>query len=209
VIAIVFSASAAFLIHKHIQHNQAWLSMLADVRVGMDIENQSYWRNWVDTPNPQNSSGEIVNGSTYLRTAWAVAGLDLIQENPLGYGLMNSSFSHLAKEKWRDFYTDNGQHMVDTHSSWIDLTLALGIPAIGLLLYSLGKSFIDAFRYRAIWSSYVIWLIPTLVLGYTVVEVTFNLFYELLIFLAATFATLTRSSSSISETRGAEIKCDP
>jgi O-antigen ligase len=64
--------------------------------------------------------------------AWALAGIKLLQENPLGYGLLTLSFERLSKQKWENSLLGL------THSGWIDFSLGYGI--LGLLLF-IGASF--------------------------------------------------------------------
>jgi hypothetical protein len=78
--------------------------------------------------------------TNYLRSAWGKVGIKLIAQNPLGYRLIERSFGCLAKINWPD------SNLHQSHSGWIDLTLGLGIPRIGLiltilltLLYQLGR----------------------------------------------------------------------
>jgi len=177
--------------YRHVDSNPAWRMLLPDIKAGFEIEKNTFWRNWIDGVTPMNELGVPTNQSTYLRTAWVVAATKLIQENPLGYGLMSYSFTYLAQDKWPDFDTKSGQHMVATHSGWVDLTLALGIPAIALLLFSLWRSFSIALNSSGFWNRYIVWTVPTITLTYMVVEVSYDIFYELLLFLAGFFAILT------------------
>lgn len=73
----------------------------------------------------------MVSVTNYERMAWAKEGIKLAIQNPLGYGLIERSFGHLAKLNWPD------SKLHQSHSGWIDLTLGLGIPGILLILSSL------------------------------------------------------------------------
>lgn len=179
------------VIQKHIEANPTWKMIVPDMRVGIDIDNQRFWKNWIDEPLPVNEFGVQVGGSLYLRTAWIVAAAELIYEKPLGYGLMSYSFSYLAKKKWPDFYSEEGNHMVATHSGWVDLTLAFGWPAILLLLFSLWRSFVLSLGRNGFWYRYIRWTVPLITFSYLTVEVSFDVFFELLLFFAGLFATLT------------------
>lgn len=189
-IPIILIPIAVFT-HKHISSEPAWRNMVADVKVGLDIDNQNYWKNWKDGPTPINELGNNANQSTYLRTAWAAAALRLIRDNPLGYGLMSYSFTYLAQEKWPDFDTKAGRFNVATHSGWIDLTLAFGLPAIVLLLLSLGRSFFLTLGKQDFMNSFARWGIISLVMMYLTVELSFDVFFEFLFFLAAFFSVIT------------------
>jgi O-antigen ligase len=82
----------------------------------------------------------MVSVTNYERMAWAKEGLKFIVQNPLGYGLVERSFGHVAKIQWPD------SRLHQSHSGWIDLTLGIGIPGMALimgalmtLLYQLAK----------------------------------------------------------------------
>ena len=181
----------AVMINKHIEDNPAWKMIVPDIKTGLDIDKQSYWKNWINEPPPLNERGVQVNPSTYLRTAWVAAAVELINEKPLGYGLMSYSFSYLAKKKWPDFYSTEGDHMVATHSGWVDLTLAFGWPATLLVLFSLWRSFAHALGRNGFWYRYIVWTVPLITFSYLTVEVSFDVFFELLFFCAGLFAALT------------------
>ena len=185
-----------FFAHKHISSEPAWRNMIADVKVGLDIDSQTYWKNWKDEPLPVNELGSPVNQSTYLRTAWATAAVKLIHETPLGYGLMSYSFTFLAQQKWPDFDTKAGLFNVATHSGWIDLTLALGLPATALILFSLGKSFLLSRGKKDFLNAFAFWGIISLVPMYMTVEVSFDVFFELLLFGAAFFSIITANTDT-------------
>lgn len=179
--------------YRHVQSNPAWSRLIPDIEVGLNIQGNTYWKNWVTEPEPKNALGEPVNQSTYLRTAWFRAAVDLIEENPQGYGLMSYSFSYLAKQKWPDFYSKENDHMVATHSGWTDLTLAFGLPALLLVQFSWWRSFHRARNFAGYWYRYIRWTVPTLTFAYLTVEVSYDIFFELLFLFLGLFAALTQT----------------
>jgi O-Antigen ligase len=177
----------------HMTENAAWHTAYADIKTGVAISEQTYWKDWVTQALPLNENAQAVNQSTYLRVAWLTAALQLIQETPWGYGLMSYSFSYLAKEKWPDFYSKEGDHMVATHSGWMDLTLGLGIPATLLVFLSLITSSRNALKRAGpggFWSKYSILMPPFFLLSFLTVEVSYDIFFELLFFFCALFGSL-------------------
>lgn len=177
----------------HMKENAAWHSAYADIKTGLAISEQNYWKDWVTQALPRNENGQAVNQSTYLRVAWLTAAFQLIQETPWGYGLMSYSFSYLAKEKWPDFYSKEGDHMVATHSGWTDLTLGLGIPATLLVFLSLFNSSRNALKKTGpggFWSKYSMLMPPFFLLSFLTVEVSYDIFFELLFFFCAIFGSL-------------------
>ena len=101
-ILIIF-LSFLFTAAHHIQKNPAWLKILNEVKLGIDIDHNFYWMDPINFELPLDESGVHVNGSAYERSAWFVAGIKLIPYSPQGYGLLTHSFGRLAKNKWPDF----------------------------------------------------------------------------------------------------------
>ena len=188
--------------YLHVQSNPAWRNIVPDIKVGLNIENNTYWKNWINEPEPKNELGVSVNQSTYLRTAWFRAATELIYENPQGYGLMSYSFSYLAMQKWPDFYSRENDHMVATHSGWTDLTLAFGLPALLLVQFSWWRSYRRAKHFSGYWYQYIRWTVPTITFTYLTVEVSYDVFYELLFLFLGLFSALTRIPSNRSGDSG-------
>jgi hypothetical protein len=196
-VLIVLASSVLVAVgYRHVQSNPAWSRLIPDIKVGLKIEENSYWKNWITVPAPINELGDEVNQSTYLRTAWFRAAVDLIEENPQGYGLMSYSFSYLAKQKWPDFYSKENDHMVATHSGWTDLTLAFGLPGLLLVQFSWWRSFHRARKHSGYWYRYIRWTVPTITFAYLTVEVSYDVFFELLFLFLGLFAALTQPQGS-------------
>ena len=70
--------------------------------------------------------------NTYSRVAYAVVGIRLIGQYPLGYGSINKSFNGLQDES-QIYHEHTGQ----VHSGWIDFGLGFGLPGLGLLFSAL------------------------------------------------------------------------
>lgn len=186
VIAIVF---AVFI--KHVESYDAWRHPLADIKVAVDIDKNQRWKVGLDAPLPQNEYGVPVSVTLYERTAWIVAGVSLICENPMGYGLLSHSFGPLAQAKWPDFKTPNasGKTKGATHSGWVDFTLGLGIPGLLLVMIPLLVSVVRSFRYSGYWSDYVRWCGVVIAVAYLTSEAATDHFVELLFFMLAWFST--------------------
>lgn len=177
----------------HIQKNTAWHTAYADIKTGVAISEQTYWKDWLRDPLPRNENDQLVNQSTYLRVAWLTAALQIIGDHPWGYGLMSYSFTYLAQEKWSDFYIKDKNHMVATHSGWIDLTLGLGIPATAFLFFSFFINTKKALKQEngtIFWNKYSILMTPFFLLSFLTVEVSYDIFYEVLLFFLAIFGSL-------------------
>jgi hypothetical protein len=101
-----------------------------DAYLGLKIYDLDHWMHVGDKWLPINENGIVASSSTYNRVAWLIAGLSLIPENFLGYGLIQNSFGQIAVEKWP------GSNLHQTHSGWLDLALGLGVPGALLLFLS-------------------------------------------------------------------------
>jgi hypothetical protein len=127
ILGIVILIGALFINHN-IQSTPSWHTFLADAKIALDTQTHQQWKYNGSQGYPKNELGSRVSTNNFERIAWGKIGLQLIAQHPLGYGLVERSFGHLAKIHWPDSILDQ------SHSGWIDLTLGLGIP--GFLLIS-------------------------------------------------------------------------
>jgi hypothetical protein len=90
---------------------------------------------------------------------------------PQGVGVLDFPFSKnpnapsIAVEGSNSF-------RIATHSGWVDLGLAFGIPILGLIFSTLGITFIEVIRRQYAMRMTVIFFVVMIVLLYTVVEVS-------------------------------------
>jgi O-Antigen ligase len=128
ILAVIFIITLlAILIN--VQQNQSWQNFIADFKVAIDVDKNDAWL-YRDAPLPLNEYGVVVSGTNFDRVSWGIVGLKLLKENPLGYGVLQSSFGHLANKKWPS------SGLAQTHSGWLDLALGFGIPGVVLLFFS-------------------------------------------------------------------------
>ena len=180
----------AYGVKKHLDNNPAWSNLLADYKISVQIEQHHNWKDKV-SPVPLNAHGIPVNGSTYERVAWGRAGLELLKEQPWGYGQINHSFGALARQKWPDFHPPDGINRGSTHSGWLDFALGFGFPGLLLIWIPLAVSYVRARQRSDFWSTYAVWTIPVIGISYLTTEVCTGHFIELLFFMTALFSGLT------------------
>ena len=178
-------------INQHISKNSAWSNLVADIKVASDIHHQDWWKDDKVCCAPINSAGVQVDTSTYQRTAWLIVGANLLAENPQGYGLIHHSFGWLAGAKYPDFSKPIGGTRGATHSAWMDLALAVGIPGLLLVLIPLWVSWYRSLSQAGLWASYVSWAIPLMTFAYLITEANEAHFIEKLFFMTALFCGLT------------------
>ena len=113
--------------YQQIQRDSGWLQIIDDVKIGYQIEKYPHWQNGALYGFPKNESGNVVAYNTYERVAWATAGIKSIPNHPYGVGILILPLGLAAKELFP------GVTPISTHSGWVDLTLAFGIPFICLM----------------------------------------------------------------------------
>lgn len=140
VVVITFIAGLAILAsiftYHQIQRNTGWLTLLEDAKIAVQVDQYPQWQHSnIDGIVPKTESGRTVVGNTYERVAWAVVGVRLIEQHPLGTGVLYIPFNKLLQIDYP------GATPYATHSGWIDLTLSLGIPALLLMWAILASVF--------------------------------------------------------------------
>lgn len=180
-----------FAIQKHLTLNNQWNTLLADIKVAYQIDKFEHWQSHAKG-FPQNEIGAVVNVSTYERTAWATAGLRYLSQNPMGAGLLGDSFRRMAAKNGIESHS-----LRFTHSGWIDLTLAVGVPGFLLLMLSMGASFYWAMRRQAEMASVTVWLLVAIALYWLIAELATNKhFVEMLIFMLVFLGTVNAYDES-------------
>jgi hypothetical protein len=167
---------------RHLQANRSWNTFMADTKVAEQMEKIDLWKFAGQKGYPKNALGDTVSITNYERMTWAQAALKMIKEQPLGYGLVWKSFGVMAKERWPDSV------LTQSHSAWLDLTLGIGIPGVGLILLA---SFMAMYRLnkrvtneglQSRWQSSAIWWIGSILLLMFTTEVSQKTYIDALIF---------------------------
>jgi len=167
-----------FLLAQHVQKNDSWKTLLADIRVAQRIDDFDAWKDYGVRGFPVNETGKDVSGGNYLRAAWATVALELIAEKPLGYGLIFKSFGAMALEKWPESTLDT------SHSAWLDITLGIGIPGVAIILLSGVLVLANVKRLTSsFWRSTSFWLLISISLLMITTEVARKGYIEAFLFL--------------------------
>lgn len=179
-------------IQKHLTMNiHQWGPLLADIKVGYQIDKFDHWQN-NSKGYPLNELGTVVNVSTYERTAWATAGLRYLSQNPMGAGLLADSFRKMGATNGIESHS-----LRFTHSGWIDLTLAVGIPGILLLFLSMLSSLYWAMKRHSELASVTVWLLVAIAIYWLIAELATNKhFVEMLIFMLVFLGTVNTYDQS-------------
>jgi hypothetical protein len=171
--------SLSWFTAKHIKNNPGWGSLFEDMAISVQIDKH---QNWMDPGlgSPMREDGIPVTSNTYFRVAWAVVGMNMILEAPLGFGMFRSFHIQL-----NDIAPKIADYVMYTHSAWIDLGLSFGLPGLLFLPITLAALLLCAvinpqIRFRA---TIITMAIAVLIL-YLVGEYAFQHGVEILFYLA-------------------------
>ena len=172
---------------EHLKTHPSWLNLFQDISIAIQVEKYQNWKAPHISGLPMNQSGSTVDSSVYVRVAWAAAGLNLLMpENPLGLGILNRPFPSLFKQMYG---IELPAYIPSTHSAWIEFGLAFGYPGALLLLGALVILIARSLRKRFILSATSLSISLSLLLMYTVGELSTAHAVELLFYwLALIFA---------------------
>jgi hypothetical protein len=186
-----------FMTALHLKFNPEWNNFIPAVQVGIQIDKYPNWRDDNTYPLPKAQDGAELPLSAYLRTAYVIAGIKLLFENPLGYGLTDQSFRHLLMQKLGKaplaYFSIYG-----THSGWLDFALGVGIPGLILIWSAITAAILLSLKHMSAWSYATRWIIAGLTLIWMFVEVDSSHFIETMFYLISLLAAgnipiLTRS----------------
>lgn len=163
IIAVVFLAGAVFIAHNF-RSNPSWSTLLADYEVASQISPDVVWKTQ-ESHYPENKYGEMVSITNFDRFFYATTGFHLLENRIMGYGLIQSSFGHLARERWPN------APLIQSHSGWLDLVLGLGIPGVLLLFLSSGLAIRNIAYCPVPWSIFGSWGLGSILLLYITTEV--------------------------------------
>jgi hypothetical protein len=178
VILIILMSAVVFFLAKHVQQNDSWKTLFADIKVATQLEEIDAWKDYGARGLPLNEFGKTVSVTNYQRAAYVQVVIKFITERPLGYGLLYQSFGHFAKEKWPNSVMDTA------HSAWLDITLGIGIPGVFLILLS-GILAIRNVRQLVpnVFGIAVLWTLLSIFLLMLTTEVARKVYIEALIFM--------------------------
>jgi hypothetical protein len=171
-------------VQQHLNINRGWNNFFEDISIGFQIDEVPNWQNIQKFGYPKTPSGEQVYPNNYERAAWAAAGVRTIQENPLGYGLLEHSLGKMIQKSYPEAVIRS------SHSAWVDFGLAFGIPGLALVLGALISTIALAIRSHSPNKLLVVWMAFSLLLIFTIAEVSSNHTIEILFFCIALLNTM-------------------
>jgi hypothetical protein len=125
--------------------NRGWHTLIDDVKVAVQIDRYPHWQNPAQMGYPKRDDGKIVTPNTYERVAWAIAGSRAILQNPKGVGVLAYPFAKHPNAP-KKMLEDTSRPGIATHSGWVELGLAFGLPILILIFLAIAITFITATR---------------------------------------------------------------
>ena len=169
--------------------NSGWSSLISDAKIAVQIDRYPNWQNLGQLGYPKREDGQMVTSNTYERVAWAVAGSRAILQDPTGVGILSYPFA-MHPYRPSNMQLGSGMPGIATHSGWVELGLAFGLPMLSLIFFGLLISFGNALRNNypvKMTTLGLIFLISTL---YTVGEAAIDHGIEVLFFMLALIPAL-------------------
>lgn len=197
---VFFTLLLSAVIFSHAQKNDSWRTLVVDTRVAFQLEKYQHWKYAGEKGYPNNELGRIVSVTNYERAAWFMVGLKLAKQSPLGFGLVEDSFKHMAKNKWPDV-SSNLSH---SHSGWLDIILAIGIPGFTLIISALLLVIKQSKHTQEPWNSLVFWGLFAIGVLWITTEVSATVTFAALIFWLSWAAGLTLAMTTIKPKRSME-----
>jgi hypothetical protein len=148
--------------------------------MGYQIEKYSNWKDPIGLGEPLRADGSRVEGSAYVRVAWARAGLEVIREHPLGNGVFRQFHIQI-----KDQAPKMGDVAIYTHSAWVDIGLAFGVPGLTLIPIALATLLLCAvINPRICFRATIITTAIAILILYLVGEYAFQHGVEILFYLS-------------------------
>lgn len=159
--------------------NNGWQNLFEDSKVAVQIDRYPNWQNPSQMGYPKREDGQVVNSGTYERVAWATAGARAMISYPQGVGVLAYPFTKHPNAPL-NMGVGSSSPGIATHSGWVELGLAFGIPILGLIFTILMFVFIKAARYAYPARMTVLGFVVLIFCLYTVGEVAIQHGIEIL-----------------------------
>lgn len=186
ILLVFIAAVAATILGISYKQNNQWQTLIADSKIAIQVDKYDAWKYDRQTrPNlPINEFGKPASLSNYERIAWATVGFRLLEQHPLGYGLMSQSFGHLCRLHWPDAQTSW------SHSAWLDFALGYGFPGVGLILIAALLVWVNRKKTPQPWDILGGWVIGIWILLLFTKELSAEIYINTFIFILIWAATL-------------------
>lgn len=176
--------------------NKGWHTLFEDAKVAVQIDRYPNWQNLTQMGYPKRGDGQAVTANTYERVAWATAGARAILSYPQGVGTLSYPLAKHPNAPPMMEIRPNSPGIA-THSGWVELGLAFGVPMLGFIFTALLLVFFQAARHMYPARMTVLGFVVLIFCLYTVGEVAIQhgieILYYFLAFLPALLITKPRN----------------
>lgn len=181
--------------------NVGWNSLIQDAKIAVQIDAYPHWQNTAELGYPARADGQTVVSNNYERFARAAAGLRAIGTQPFGVGLLAYPFERYPRPPTKTSLISVSSPIA-THSGWIELCLAFGIPMIFMIFSILAITFFKSILYPCRAKMTVLGFVVLITFLYMVGEVTIQhgleiLFYLINLIIGLTFIRSTNISKAL------------
>lgn len=186
VTVLTISLISFSLIFYSFHSNPSWKTFHLDFEVASQLSPEDIWPDGagISYEYPRNKLGLTVSPSNFERLFFLKNGVQLLVNNPLGYGLVQSSFGHLLRERW------TSAPLVQSHSGWLDLMLGLGFPGVLLLLAASLLAIFNVSLTAFPGSVFGFWGLGSILLLYTTTEVAQKNYVDTFVWFIALVASM-------------------
>ena len=174
--------------------NQVCHELIEDAKIAIQIDRYTNWQNIPQLGYPKRQDGQLVKFNTYERVAWLTAGSRAIIASPLGVGVLAYPFEKHPNTLSK-MILDTNIPSIATHSGWVELGLAFGIPILGLIFSILLLTYVEASRYTFSTRMTVMSFALLILCFYTVGELAIKHGIEILFYLLALIPALLLTKS--------------
>lgn len=159
--------------YKHIEYNNNWKNFVTDLIIAKDTNKYQNWKNIEQFGYPQRDDSSEVSRSTYDRISWAIIGIKTIKENPFGIGVLSYPMSKIP----------GMPQNISTHSGWVELGLAFGMPMLIFIFILLSLIILNAVINNNNLKITIMTYVLTIIIFYTIGEATIKHGLEILFYL--------------------------
>lgn len=126
-----------------------------------------------------------------MRLAYATAGVEMVLEHPLGYGVTRRAFERLVQQK----YPDESIAIANSHNGYLDMVCAVGFPALLLLAMVIVSVYRQLHKSSSEWARPAAWMIGIITLHWAIDPISRDHYIETYFFMIGLLATLTLIST--------------
>jgi hypothetical protein len=180
--------------------NAGWTSLKNDAKIAIQLDRYPHWANSGLMGFPQDDTGRILTiaSNNYERIAWALAGTRAIIDYPMGVGILAYPFSRHPSAPAKMLEGSNIKGIA-THSGWVELGLAFGLPILSLIFLAIAIIFIicilDKFPARMTVLSFLVLIMCLYTTGEIAIDHGLEILFYLLFLLASLSLVFSKNSN--------------